>query len=211
MKESLLSGTNAPGVSRETKTRLDHFAGLFLKWSRAINLVAPSTVEDLWTRHIADSLQIFNLVPRPGIWADLGSGGGFPGVVTAVCLAELGDGWVHLIESNHKKAAFLRAALSETGARGSVHPVRIETAPALVERCDFVSARALADLDVLLSYIEPWSQRNPDLRAFLHKGRDYRRELEVSNRRWNLDLLVHESSIEPDSVILEIGGIRRKS
>ena len=211
MMTSLRVGTNVLDVSRETRERLDHFAALFQKWAKAINLVAPSTVGDLWKRHISDSLQISQLSPEPATWVDLGSGGGFPGVVTAICLAEKNDGWVHLVESNNKKAAFLRAALTETGARGTVHAVRIEKAYDIIATCDRVSARALADLDVLLELMEPWAARNPDLRAYLHKGRDYRREIEVSNRRWNLDLVIHQSIIEADSVILEIGGLRRKS
>src|SRR5690606_18154981 len=127
---------NGKAVSRETVQRLEHFAGLFNKWAKTINLVAPSTVDALWERHIADSAQIFQMRPEAVIWLDLGSGGGFPGVITAIFLAELGDGWVHLVESNNKKAAFLRTALAETGARGSVHPVRVEAAVAEVERVD---------------------------------------------------------------------------
>jgi 16S rRNA (guanine527-N7)-methyltransferase len=211
MNESLSTVTSGKDVSRETEERLNHFAALFQKWASKINLVAPSTMGELWSRHIVDSLQIYRLSPGPFRWIDLGSGGGFPGVITAICLAELKDGWVHLVESNNKKAAFLRTALQETGARGSVHPVRIETAPELIPACDRVSARALADLDKLLEFISPWAARNGDLRAFLHKGRDYRREVEISNRRWNLDLVEHQSSVEKDSVILEISGLARKS
>ena len=211
MIESLRQVTTGKGVSRETQQRLEVFAVLFQKWAKAINLVAPSTLSDLWSRHIQDSLQIYALSPGPQRWIDLGSGGGFPGIVTAICLAEQGDGWVHLIESNNKKAAFLRTALQETGARGSVHPVRIETAPELIESCDRISARALAELDLLCEFIEPWAMRNPNLRAFLHKGRDYHREVEVSHRRWNLDLIEHRSVVESDSVILEISGLSRKS
>src|SRR6478672_8219503 len=104
---------NGVRVSRETQERLELFAALFKKWAKSINLVAPSTLEDLWSRHIADSAQIFQLYPTPVTWADLGSGGGFPGIVTAIFLAELGGGHVNLIESNHQKAAFLRACLRE--------------------------------------------------------------------------------------------------
>ena len=211
MNESLHPVTSGIGVSRETRQRLDTFASLFRKWASKINLVAPSTLGELWSRHIQDSLQIFNLSPGPHQWVDLGSGGGFPGVITAICLAEVGDGWVHLVESNNKKAAFLRAALQETGARGSVHAVRIEAAPEQIASCNRISARALAALDTLFGYIEPWMIRNPELRAFFHKGRDYHREVEVSHRRWNLDLLEHTSVIENDSIILEISGLSRKS
>lgn len=211
MNKSLPPETSVLGVSRETRERLDRFAVLFLKWAKAINLVAPSTIGDLWQRHINDSLQISALSPAPATWVDLGSGGGYPGIVTAICLAEKNDGWVHLVESNHKKAAFLRAALAETGARGTVHVVRIEAAAELISACDRISARALADLEVLFGYMEPWALRNPVLRAYLHKGRDYQREIEVSNRRWDFDLVVHQSIIEADSVILEVSGLRRKS
>ena len=146
---------NGQSVSRETQERLEHFVELFKKWNATTNLVAPSTLPELWSRHIADSAQIFHLSPQSGTWVDLGSGGGFPGIITAILLAEQQDGWVHLVESNNKKAGFLRVALKETGARGSVHPVRIETAPSLVGPCDAVSARALAELDLLFDYIHP--------------------------------------------------------
>jgi len=199
---------NGQAVSRETVQRLEHFAALFTKWAKTINLVAPSTFDDLWSRHIADSAQIFQLAPKPMVWADLGSGGGFPGIITAIFLAELQDGWVHLVESNNKKAAFLRTAITETGARATVHPVRIETAPAPIPHCDAVSARALAELNLLLDFISPWAKENANLKAYFHKGRDYRSEVDKSHRRWSFDLVIHQSKIERDSVVLEIGGIR---
>jgi 16S rRNA (guanine527-N7)-methyltransferase len=200
---------NGRRVSRETEQRLKDFVSLFQKWAKSINLTAPSTLEDAWRRHVADSAQIFQLQDQPKTWIDLGSGGGFPGVITAIFLAEIGDGWVHLIESNHKKAAFLRTALRETGARGSVHPIRIEDAPAAVPDCDFISARALADLDQLFAYINPWAAKNEKLRAYLHKGRDYRAEIAKAHGRWTFDLVEHGSAVEQDSVILEIFNLRR--
>jgi 16S rRNA (guanine527-N7)-methyltransferase len=197
-------------VSRETRERLDAFAALFMKWAKAINLVAPSTKDDVWSRHIWDSAQIFNLAPKPGVWVDLGSGGGFPGIITAILLAEAQDGWVHLIESNQKKASFLRVALASTGARGSVHPVRIEDAPSVVSSCDYVSARALADLDSLLAYASPWLTDRQST-AYFHKGRDYQKELTKAHGGWDFDLVKHQSSIQADSVILEIGNLRRRT
>jgi 16S rRNA (guanine527-N7)-methyltransferase len=211
MNKSPITSLNGKSVSRETGERLEHFAALFMKWAKAINLVAPSTLSELRERHLADSAQIFQLSPDPFRWVDLGSGGGFPGVITAIFLAELGDGWVHLVESNQKKAAFLRVALMETGARGSVHPLRIENAPAVIPRCDRISARALADLDRLLAMVMPWTRENPKLVAFLHKGRDYQKEIEVSHRRWNFDLVKHRSVVEHDSVILEISNLFPRS
>ncbi|WP_028747231.1 16S rRNA (guanine(527)-N(7))-methyltransferase RsmG [Rhizobium mesoamericanum] len=202
---------NGRRVSRETQERLEYFVALFQKWAKSINLSAPSTLDDAWSRHIADSAQIFQLQPAPLTWVDLGSGGGFPGIVTAIMMAEHGDGWVHLVESNHKKAAFLRTALRETGGRGSIHAVRIEDAPSIVQHCDFVSARALADLGKLFAYVEPWSQRNANLRAYFHKGRDYRTEIQKAHGGWRFDLLEHKSAVERDSVILEFFNLRRAS
>lgn len=197
-----------PDVSRETRERLDAFAALFQKWSKAINLVAPSTKEEMWSRHIGDSAQIFRLAPNPGTWVDLGSGGGFPGIITAIMLAETGNGWVHLVESNQKKASFLRMALTATGARGSVHPIRIEAAAEVIPQCDFVSARALADLDKLLGYAAPWLIGRPST-AFFHKGRDYQIEVDKARSGWGFDLVEHKSSIQADSVILQISNLQR--
>lgn len=197
-------------VSRETVDRLNTFVALFRKWAKAINLVAPSTLPEVWRRHVVDSAQVHALHPGPRIWVDLGSGGGFPGIVTGILLAGLGDGWVHLVESNNKKAAFLRTAILETGARASVHAIRIEDAPEEIERCDAISARALADIDLLMEFGLPWVKRNPDLRFFLHKGRDYQRELDKALGRWRFDLVKHASIVEPDSVVLEIANLSRK-
>ncbi|MXN52569.1 16S rRNA (guanine(527)-N(7))-methyltransferase RsmG [Shinella sp. AETb1-6] len=197
-------------VSRETEERLTIFVALFQKWAKAINLVAPSTLLEVWNRHIVDSAQIYTLRPGARIWADLGSGGGFPGIVTGILLAGIGDGWVHLVESNNKKAAFLRTAILETGARASVHAIRIEQAPAVIEHCDAISARALADLDLLLEFGLPWAERNPDLSFFLHKGRDYQREVDKALGRWRFDLVKHASVVEPDSVVLEIAKLSRQ-
>lgn len=200
---------NGRRVSRETQERLEHFVALFQKWAKSINLTAPSTISDAWNRHIADSAQIFQLQPQPAHWVDLGSGGGFPGIVTAIFLAEQKAGWVDLVESNNKKAAFLRTALRETGARGAVHPVRIEEAPGVVKAVDLVSARALADLDKLFQFIQPWAEENDALKSILHKGRDYRRELDKAHGSWSFDLVEHPSAVEQDSVILEISNLRR--
>lgn len=198
-------------VSRETQEKLQHFAALFQKWAKAINLVAPSTLDALWTRHIADSARVFEILPGPRTWVDLGSGGGFPGIITAILLAETGGGWVHLVESNHKKASFLRVALNETGARGSVHAIRIEDAPKIIPECDAVSARALAELDKLLDYASPWMSEGRKASAIFHKGRDYRQELDKARDRWDFDLVIHKSMVEADSVLLEISDLRART
>jgi 16S rRNA (guanine527-N7)-methyltransferase len=200
---------NGKAVSRETQERLTHFVSLVTKWQKSINLIAPSTLGEIWSRHIEDSAQIFSLSPGPHRWLDLGSGAGFPGVVTAILLAEQSNGWVHLIESNLKKAAFLRVALAETGARGSVHPDRVESLPTAVPQCDRISARALADLDLLLEYTAPWMV-GTETRAFFHKGRDYQQEVEKAHGRWSFDLVKHSSVVERESVVLEISQLRHQ-
>jgi 16S rRNA (guanine527-N7)-methyltransferase len=197
-------------VSRETQERLDRFANLFLKWAARINLIAPSTIEQLWTRHISDSLQLRNIVPTPGRWIDLGSGGGFPGIITAITLAESQAGSVDLVESNNKKCGFLRTAILETGARASVHPLRIENAASKLPAPDFISARALAELDLLFAYAQPWAIANPNLKLIFHKGRDYQSEIDKARGRWDFDLVKHHSVVEADSVILEITSLTRR-
>lgn len=189
--------------------RLELFVGLFGKWSKAINLAAPSTLPNIWRRHVADSLQVYNLHPGPHHWVDLGSGGGFPGIVTAIVLLETDGGHVDLIESNQKKAAFLRTVLMETGARGTVHATRVEDAARTLSGQTAVSARALADLDKLISLASPWLEEGAT--AWFHKGRDYRMEIENARRSWDFDLLEHRSRIDETSVVLQIDRVSRRN
>ncbi|WP_319518405.1 16S rRNA (guanine(527)-N(7))-methyltransferase RsmG [uncultured Martelella sp.] len=202
---------NGQTVSRETQERLERFAAHFEKWARSINLVAPSTRQQFWDRHVADSAQIHQLSPTPKTWIDIGSGGGFPGMITAIFLAEQGDGWVHLVESNNKKASFLRTAIRQTEARASVHAIRAETAFAEIESAKAMSARALADLSLLLGYAQPWFEADPEFQAFFHKGRDYQREIDKARDQWDFDLVKHESKVEPGSVVLEISRLASSS
>lgn len=196
-------------VSRETMERLEHLVRLFGKWSKAVNLAAPSTLPDIWRRHVADSLQIYGLHPGPHRWVDLGSGGGFPGIVTAIVLLETDGGHVDLIESNQKKAAFLRTVLTETGARGTVHAIRVEEAAGTLSGQTAVSARALADLDKLISLASPWLEKGAT--AWFHKGRDYRAEIENARRSWTFDLIEHRSRVDEASVILQIDQVSRRN
>src|SRR5215510_4908691 len=132
-------------VSRETLARLDVFAETLLTWNARTNQIAPSTVPHLWTRHISDSLQLLDLAPAARVWVDLGSGAGFPGLVIACALADSPNAKVHLVESNAKKAAFLREAARLTRAPAVVHAERIERFVEVFEgRADVVTARALA-------------------------------------------------------------------
>ena len=113
-------------VSRETIARLDRFVELLLAWQQHTNLIARSTMPTLWTRHVADSLQLVGLAPDARVWADLGSGGGFPGLVVACAVADTEGAHVHLVESIGKKATFLREAVHVAGAPATVHAMRIE-------------------------------------------------------------------------------------
>src|SRR5690349_3503100 len=106
-------------VSRETEARLERYVALLQEWQAKTNLVAPSTLPNLWTRHISDSLQLLAIAPTAKVWMDLGSGGGFPGVVLACALAETPGATVHLVERIAKKAAFLREAIRITGSPGA--------------------------------------------------------------------------------------------
>jgi 16S rRNA (guanine527-N7)-methyltransferase len=178
-------------VSRETVARLDRFVALLLAWQRRTNLISPSTISSLWTRHIADSLQLLQLVPpsphrNSPVWLDLGSGGGFPGVVLACSLANVPGACVHLVETNMKKAAFLREAVRESKAPGIVHAARIETlGPALRPMPDYVTARAVAPLPDLFAMIAPFLQKGA--KALLLKGQDLDIELTLATKDWNIE------------------------
>lgn len=189
-------------VSRETLERLQIYVDLVLKWQPAQNLIASSTIPDIWTRHVADSLQTLWSYPEAKIWVDIGSGAGFPGVVTAILLADDPDGHVHMIESNQRKAAFLRTALRETGSRGTVYPGRIESVAKEWAHgpVDAISARALASLELLFRLSEPFTQQGAS--AVFHKGQDFQRELDEAADSWAFDLVEKESLVDPLSRML---------
>ncbi|MGH6741252.1 MAG: 16S rRNA (guanine(527)-N(7))-methyltransferase RsmG, partial [Bradyrhizobium sp.] len=147
-------------VSRETEVRLDRYVDLLLEWQAKTNLVAPSTLPHLWTRHISDSLQLLSIIPTATQWVDLGSGGGFPGVVLACALAETPGAMVHLVERNARKGAFLREALRVTNSPGAVHLSDIgDIVDSVIGRVDCVTARAVAPLHQLIAFAEPLVKR----------------------------------------------------
>jgi len=194
-------------VSRETLDRLQIYVDLVLKWQPAQNLIAPSTIPDIWNRHVADSLQTQWSYPEARTWVDIGSGGGFPGIVTAILLADDPDAHVHLIESNQRKVAFLRTALRETGSKGTVHSGRIESVAEGWShgQVDAVSARALASLKLLFELSEPFTKQGA--RAVFHKGQDFQRELDEVSDSWQFDLVEKESHIDPSSRMLLFSNI----
>ncbi|MER8429434.1 16S rRNA (guanine(527)-N(7))-methyltransferase RsmG [Mesorhizobium caraganae] len=193
-------------VSRETFERLVAFQHLFLKWNRSINLAAPSTLDDVWGRHILDSAQLARIAPEAKRWADLGSGGGFPGLVLAFLLVERDGASIDLVESNRKKASFLQAVIGQFGLPARVVARRIDDSYALVSTPEIVTARALAALPALLDLSAPWLTKGS--RALFHKGRDYRAEVEESTHRWAFDLVEHPSMTDAHGVILEVTDLR---
>lgn len=194
-------------VSRETFGGLLAFEAEFLRWNARINLAADA--DDLWTRHIVDSAQLWPLAPGARTWLDLGSGGGFPGLVIAFLLrgADTG-GRIHLVESNRKKAGFLQAMIGLFRLPAMVHAIRIDAVPPLDPRPDVVTARALASLDTLLELSFPWLPQGAT--GLFHKGRDYRREVEESAHRWRFDLVERPSVTDPSAAILCIEALARR-
>ncbi|MER9857592.1 MULTISPECIES: 16S rRNA (guanine(527)-N(7))-methyltransferase RsmG [unclassified Mesorhizobium] len=204
---SLESLQDAAGpVSRETFDRLVAFEQMFQKWNRSINLVAQSTSGDVWQRHILDSAQLGRLEPQATRWVDLGSGGGFPGLVMAFLLAERDGASVDLVESNRKKASFLQTVVGQFSLPARVVARRIDDSHALVSTPQVVTARALASLSTLLDLSAPWLISGA--RGLFHKGRDYRTEVQESVHRWSFDLVEHPSVTDAGGVILELSNLR---
>lgn len=190
------------GVSRESLVGLEAYAATLLKWNQRINLIGPATITDLWHRHIADGLQLLPImgkIPGSQTIVDLGSGGGVPGLVLAIARPEFK---VHLVESNNKKAAFLREAARLAGASVQVHAVRIETfTKAWTGELNWVTARALAPLNELLELASPLLAKAP---ALFHKGQDVDAELTAATKCWKMEYKKHASLVDRQSVVLEI-------
>lgn len=193
-------------VSRETIARLERFAALLHKWNPRINLVSRNSLNALWSRHIDDSLQVFGCVQPRGHWVDLGSGGGFPGIIVAIlALDECPDLKVTLIESDQRKATFLRAAARETGAACTVIAERIEDVDP--QGAQIVSARALADLDRLLGFAD--RHLATDGIALFPKGVTWEKEVADARGQWKFDVDPITSRTEDGAVILKIEGVSR--
>jgi 16S rRNA (guanine527-N7)-methyltransferase len=200
-------------VSRETIQRLEIYRQLLERWQTKTNLVSPATLPDFWIRHVADSLLVKRIAPDAMRFADFGTGGGFPGMVLAIFHADQ-QGSVHsLVESSQKKCAFLRTVALETGSHVAIYNERIESASKRIlasnVKIEVVTARALAPMVKLMELAEPLLLRGA--KAIFHKGREYRSELEECNGLWRYDLVVHESGIEPGSVLLEVRNPVRSS
>ena len=197
-------------VSRETEARLDRFIDLLRLWQTRTNLVAPSTLPTIWTRHVSDSLQLVRLAPTARVWVDLGSGAGFPGVVVACALAETPQARIHLIERNAKKASFLREALRVTKAPGEVHLANIENSvDRIVGSVDCITARAVAPLNQLIGLAEPWVRRGA--KALFLKGQDVEAELTEATKYWKIRPNLHASQTGGQGWIVELADIEPRN
>jgi 16S rRNA (guanine527-N7)-methyltransferase len=189
-------------VSRETIARLDIFVAELRRWQGVKNLVGPGTLDRVWTRHIADSLQLLEIAPAAQSWIDLGSGAGFPGLVLAITASERADMQVDLVESNGRKCAFLRAVARLTGARATIHQARIEDIIAGFSGVEIVTARALAPLPKLLDWTAPLLTTGSI--GLFPKGREVASELTDAAKSWRFDFELHPSLTDSEGQIVRI-------
>jgi len=193
-------------VSRETSETLIRFVALLEKWNAAINLIGKSTLPDIWSRHVEDSLQLARFLPNRGVlWADLGSGGGLPGLVIAIAAREIcPDARFVLVESDLRKATFLREATRQLELPVVVRADRIETLAPI--HADILSARALAPLSALCGYAE--RHLRPDGFALFQKGETAAQEIEEARTRWAFEVDSVPSLTQNGSTILKLKGLR---
>lgn len=190
-------------VSREIVERLDRYVTLLIDWQQRMNLIAPSTLPNIWTRHIADSLQLIDLAPDAKFWIDLGSGAGFPGVPIACALADRPGTQIHLVESVGKKAGFLREVVRHIGVPAFVHAVRIEDfAKNVPARPDVVTARALAPLQRILALAHPFAKKGAQ--GLFLKGQDVASELTEAAKYWKFEPVLVPSKTSPNSRIVSV-------
>ena len=193
-------------VSRETFERLEAYVQLVQHWNPKINLVSRSSLNNIWERHILDSVQVYRLAPEFNNWVDLGSGGGFPGMVCAIMAIENApEAQFTFIESDQRKSAFLRSVARECGAKCTVISKRIEMVDPM--NADILSARALSDLRRLLSFCDRHLRKSGT--ALLPKGASWKKEVEDARKEWNFTYEPITSLTESQAVILRIKGVSR--
>jgi len=195
-------------VSRETWARLDAFVALLIERQQRMNLIGASTIPQLWTRHVADSLQLLRLAPSARVWCDLGSGAGFPGLVIACALAAEPRARVHLVESIRKKADFLTDCAKALGLAVLVHNQRIEDfTRASRVAFDVVTARALAPFDKLLTLANPLLKTGA--LGLFPKGQDVEAELTLACKSWKIDTELVQSATDPNGRIVLVRHVKK--
>ncbi|MEM9585590.1 MAG: 16S rRNA (guanine(527)-N(7))-methyltransferase RsmG [Pseudomonadota bacterium] len=193
-------------VSRETLDRLTTFHDLLIKWTPRINLISKATIPDIWHRHVWDSAQMYPLAKTHENWVDIGSGGGLPSLVIAILAREFHpEMHLKMIESDIRKATFLRTVVRELDLSADVNVARVEEADP--ENARVLSARALADLDTLLSFADRHLHR--DGQALFFKGETWEKEVERARKSWSFQLVPHTSKTNPKASILEVREIQR--
>lgn len=202
-------GSAQPDVSRETSQRLESFRDLLVTWNKKINLVAPADLERLDERHIADSIQVFENRPAGAQnWLDIGSGGGFPGLICAICAKEMEPGLrFTLIESDARKCAFLREAARIAGVEVEIVTRRIEQVPP--RPFDVISARALADLPKLMAYALPFA--HPGTVFLFPKGAQAESELTQAAVDWHVAVERIVSRTDPSGTLLKLTEVSARS
>lgn len=206
MSERSRQFTDIVDVSRETIDRLVVYEQLLHRWQKVKNLVAPSTLSTIWSRHFCDSAQLLQHAPNALQWVDLGSGAGFPGMVLAIALAAVPNARVTLVESDHRKCAFLREVARATSAPAIIINSRIEDVHADLGDVDVVTARALTAMPELLRLAAPMIEKGA-LGLFL-KGQDVAAELTDAPIFSNFTLELLPSLTQPDANIVRV---RRKA
>ena len=194
-------------VSRETLDTLKRLEDLIILWNPAINLVSNNSISDLWNRHIIDSAQVFTCIsPKTGLWMDVGSGGGFPGIVVSIIAKELApDLRTVLVECDNRKCVFLRTAIRELGLSAKVVNDRIENV--IFPDVLYLSARALSNLNNLLFMVENNVSR--ETVCIFPKGRSKKKELAESQKNWKFDLRAIESNTSEEGKIIVLRGLER--
>jgi 16S rRNA (guanine527-N7)-methyltransferase len=192
-------------VSRETLEALGLYQTLLMKWQKAINLIGPATLDAVAERHFFDSAQLLRFIPDVNVrLVDMGSGAGFPGLV----LSLLGVAEVHLIESDVRKATFLREVSRETKAAAQVHDIRVEDTQ--LPKIDVFTARALAPLKDLLSYMHRLSTSDHPAYGLFMKGMQYQEELENAAKQWSFDVELYPSMTDLASKVIKISNLSKK-
>ena len=193
-------------VSRETFEKFEVVRQQLIEWSKRFNLVSPSSLPQFWVRHVLDSVQLYGLAPKTAKnWLDLGSGAGFPGIILAIMIMQRPGAKMTLIESNGKKANFLRHCAREVGAPVQVLQQRIEAVEPFTT--EVITARALSSLSGLLEYSLPFCDKNTLL--VLPKGKQVEAEVSEAQNNWELQLSSHSSITDKYASILCIRGFSR--
>ncbi len=209
-EEGLKLVDGVKSVSRETQGRLTVFYSLLCQWQKRINLISPASVDHIWERHIADSVQCSVLFPQLNHLVDIGSGAGFPGMVLAMLMVENGGGRVEFVESNGKKCAFLKAVVRETGLVGAgidihVHHDRVENVLEGLDVPELVTARALAPLNQLLGLTESFLRQGAT--GLFPKGRSHKKEINEAEKYWSFQCKISPSRFEENSVLLQVNDL----